>query len=119
MSFEIEKTKMSDFILSKKTEKIKADVNRLVKALYSFRGSRGSCISGWCSDEYVYGVVYHKVRRKTNVTKKRNTQKSGYTSFYKREIVREAHWITTVYKFPIDRVKQFEQHKHHFDVTLY
>lgn len=119
MSFKIEKTKLSDFTFSKNTEKTKVHVNRIVKALYSFRGSKGSSVSGWCSDEYVYGVVYHKVRRKTNVTKKRNTQKSGCTSFYKRELVREAHWVTTVYKFPINRVKHFEQHKHHFDVALY
>lgn len=119
MSFKIEKTKLSDFTFSKKTEKTKVRANRIVKAVMSFRASKGKSISGWCSDEFVYGVVYHKVRRKTKVTKERNAQESGYTLSYKWKVVREVHWITTVYKFPINRVKHFEQHKHHFDVTLY
>lgn len=119
MSFKIEKTKLQDFKFYHKKQKSKLNASSIVKAVYSLRGKSGQSISGWCSEEHVYGVVHHKVRRKTVVTKKRNTQESGCGSFYKRELIREAHWVTVVYKFPISRVKHFEQHKHHFDVTLY
>lgn len=113
--FKIEKSKMSDFIITRKKESCKQNPRYTWIHLH-LRGISGeSSITGYIDSsferKYVYGIHQEKHRKTVKQTKIKG--KNGH------KVVEKAYWIVTVYKFSIERVKFLKQHSRHFDVVLF
>lgn len=103
--FKIISTKLSDFKVSSEKQR-----HCLVTcpAFWGHRSSSKQTITGRCDERYVYGVHKEKHRKVAKQIGKNS-----------HKIISNPYWITTVYKFPIERVKFFKQYARHFDVELY
>lgn len=105
--FKIISTKLSDFKVSSTKRDYFPDP-RPPSGLWTSSVGSGHSITGYMSDKFVYGI--HKEKRR------KVAKQSGKNS---HKIISKACWITTIYKFPIERVKSFKQYARHFDVELY
>ena len=76
-------------------------------------GETGSRVVGWMSSngKFVYGVHKEKHRKIVEQTKVKG--KNAH------KVISNGYWLITIYKFPIERVKELRQHPRHFDVVLF
>ena len=116
--FLIEKSKQSDYVVSK--HQIKYRKSFRPRGVFTIASKRQGDVNihGYVEGDFIYGFVLHKYRRKTEVTKKRN-KPEVCTSYYERVKLRDSGWNVIVYKFSVNEVRYFKQHKHHFDIVLF
>ena len=103
--FKIISTKLSDFKVSSEKER---HYYVTCPAFWGHHSGPKQTITGRFDKKYVYGIHKEKHRKVAKQTGKNS-----------HKIVSKAYWISTVYKFPIERVKSFRQYARHFDVELY
>lgn len=116
--FLIEKSKQSDYMVSQLQFKYRSSFRPRGTFTIASKKQGDVNIQGYIDGDFIYGFVLHKHRRKTEVTKKRN-KSEVCTSYYKRVKLRDSGWTVFVYKFSVNEVRYFKQHKHHFDVVLF